>query len=98
MARKSRLRIHGTDRGLMMLARDVRRRWLQYGENRKIPLILCSCGSTENIEADHVEPVGPRPRTPKEFGPYITKMFFNKCQALCRVCNKKKGERKNGGI
>lgn len=77
-----------------MLSRDVRRRWLQYGDNRKIPLELCKCGSNKDIEADHIDPVGKRPYNPEEFGPYIRKMFYNKCQALCRKCNKEKGVKK----
>jgi len=28
-------RILGNDRGLMMICRDIRRRWMQYGENRQ---------------------------------------------------------------
>lgn len=34
--RKSRKRIHGNDRGLMFICKDIRRRWLQYGENRTV--------------------------------------------------------------
>lgn len=92
--RKSRLRIHGNDRALMMLARDVRRRWLQYGENRKIPSTACVlCGTTKELEVDHIKPVGPRPRIPNAFGDYIERMFYNPCQWLCRKCNKQKRDK-----
>ena len=91
--RKSKLRIHGTDRGLMMLARDVRRRWMQYGSNRKIELMACKCGAMTGLEVDHISPVGKRPYTADEFGPYITKMFYNKCQWLCKKCNREKGDK-----
>lgn len=89
--RKSKLRIHGTDRGLMMLARDVRRRWLQYGQNRKLPEGLCViCNKEDGTEIDHIQAVGSRPRTPDEFGPYITKMFTTPCQRLGRKCHAEK--------
>lgn len=89
--RKSRLRIHGTDRGLMMLARDVRRRWLQYGDNRKLEKGLCAdCKKELWTEVDHKIAVGARPRTPEEFGPYIRKMFYTPCQGLGKECHAKK--------
>ncbi len=85
-------RILGNDRGLMMLSRDVRRRWMQYGENRKIDRHECaSCGDLthwEVLDLDHIKPMGPRPRAPEEFGDYIHRMFNNKCQALCKSCHK----------
>lgn len=81
-----------------MLARDVRRRWLQYGIERKIPPGYCKvCGKEPWTEVDHIEPVGARPRTPLEFGPYIDKMFNRKCQGLCKKdhLEKTNGERSN---
>ncbi len=88
---KSKLRIKGNDRGLMMLSRDVRRRWLQYGENRRMPEGCCVlCNKEDGTEIDHIVAVGARPRTPDEFGPYITKMFYGKCQRLGRKCHARK--------
>ena len=86
--KKSKLRIHGNDRGLMMLARDVRRRWLQYATNRNLPAGLCvKCNKKEGTEIDHKEPVGSRPRTAYEFGEYIERMFTINCQRLCHECH-----------
>lgn len=79
-----------------MLSRDVRRRWLQYGCNRKLPKGLCAyCKREEGTEIDHKEPVGSRPRTPHEFGDYIERMFTIGCQRLCKQCHyiKTQGER-----
>jgi hypothetical protein len=94
--RKSRLRIVGDDRLLMMLAKDVRRRWLQYGQNRKLPEGLCEvCEKVPGTEIDHILPVGARPRIPQAFGDYIEHMVYAKCQRLCKEChyNKTKTER-----
>ncbi len=92
--RKSKLRIHGNDRALMMLARDIRRRWLQYGESRKLPEGLCVlCNKKDGTEVDHREAVGSRPRTPEQFGDYIRKMFYTNCQRLCRGCHLEKTKR-----
>ncbi len=98
-----------------MLSRDVRRRWLQYGEARKVAYenatfdegqlkgmhYACTqCNeilTKEQVEIDHIVPVGKRPRHPKEFGPYIEKMFYSGCQALCKPCHAvktKEGRRK----
>lgn len=81
-----------------MLARDVRRRWMQYGDNKKLPESLCvKCNKEDGTEIDHIVPVGKRPRTPEEFGPYIRKMFYTACQRLGRKCHafKTKEDRKN---
>lgn len=96
MPKKSRLKIHGNDRGLMMLCRDARRRWLQYGENRKSAktAILCEqCTKQDAKEFDHIDPLGPRPRTFMSFGPWLEKMFTGKCQALCKACHNSKTKR-----
>lgn len=87
---------------MMMLARDVRRRWLQYGQNRKLFDGECiKCGKEPGTEIDHIRAVGKRPRTPQEFGDYIEKMFYSPCQRLGRKCHaeKTKEDRKkiNGG-
>lgn len=90
-------RIKGDDRLIMMLARDVRRRWLQYGTNRKLPEGLCeNCHKRDGVEIDHIEPVGPRPRVPNDFGLYIERMMYIKCQRLCKQCHliKTNAERK----
>ena len=88
--RKSKKRIHGNDRAYMMLARDVRRRWLQYGENRTNKADPCiKCGAIPT-QADHVKAIGKRPRKPEDFSPYIDIMFNRKCQPLCKSCHKEK--------
>ena len=75
----------------MMLAKDVRRRWLQYGQNRKLPEGVCNiCTKSPGTEIDHVEPVGARPRIPQEFGDYIERMINVKCQRLCKECHYQK--------
>lgn len=92
--RKSRLKIHGNDRLLMMLARDVRRRWMQYGLTRKIPKGMCEvCNKKEWVEVDHKEPVGSRPRTPEEFSRYIDRMMNLPTQGLCKDCHLEKSRR-----
>jgi len=74
-----------------MLAKDVRRRWAQYGENRKILQTDCwECGKVTTLQIDHIKPMGPRPRTPEDFCDYIYRMFNNKCQALCKPCHTEK--------
>lgn len=96
-------RIKGDDRFIMMLSRDVRRRWLQYGTNRKLPEGMCaSCNKREGTEIDHIEPVGSRPRIPQQFGGYIERMLYIECQRLCKPChlektNKERANRKKGG-
>jgi len=94
VSRKSRIRIRGNDRALMMLCRDARRRWMQYGENRgKKPDVCPKCEMNAPKQSDHIIPLGGRPRDSVEFkdlGPYLTKMFNRKCQWLCEVCHKKK--------
>lgn len=88
--RKSRLRIRGTDRALMMLCRDARRRWLQYGENRtdkNLPCVKCNAVPTQ---PDHIKALGARPRDTKQFSTWLEKMFYGKCQPLCKECNRKK--------
>lgn len=89
--KRSKKRIHGNDRGLMMICRDIRRRWLQYGENRKNP--ICVCKHADGIillDIDHITPLGARPRKWEELGRYAKKMFERKCQALCKTCHKEK--------
>lgn len=106
--RTSRIRIRGNDRALMMLARDVRRRWLQYGESRKVALenstfddsplkgmhhTCAKCNEIlkkDQVEIDHINAVGSRPRTPEEFGAYISRMFTTECQVLCKGCHARK--------
>jgi 5-methylcytosine-specific restriction endonuclease McrA len=96
--RKSRKRIHGNDRAYMMLARDVRRRWLQYGENRKAAKGLCAkCKKREGTQVDHIEPLGTRPYRPEDFCSYIHRMFNADCQALCKKCHSKKTKRERKG-
>jgi len=95
MPRKSRLRIKGDDRGLMMICRDIRRRWLQYGQNRKYMKnsdICFKCGDPAE-EWDHIEPVGSRPRVFQDLGTYAERMFGSPCQALCKVCHLEKTKR-----
>lgn len=86
--RKSRIRIRGDDRFLMMLARDVRRRWLQYGTNRNIGSGKCNvCRIKEGTEIDHIEPVGKRFRAVDEITAYVNRMLFLRCQRLCKQCH-----------
>ena len=80
-------RILGNDRGLMMICRDVRRRWAQYGENRKeIDENCVVCGALGK-DIDHIEPMGSRPRIWEEIGTYARRMFENLCQRLCKECH-----------
>lgn len=100
-----RLRIRGTDRAIMKLCQDARKRWLQYGENRKVvyeaskieselggAMWRCnSCGiDFSSIEIDHIKPLGSRPRTSNQFGIWLQKLLYGKCQALCKECHLKK--------
>lgn len=81
----------------MMLCRDIRRRWMQYGENRKLPAGLCIiCNRRDGVEIDHIERVGARPRTIDTIVEYIKRMLFLKCQRLCKECHatKTKEDRK----
>jgi 5-methylcytosine-specific restriction endonuclease McrA len=90
--RQSRLRVLGNARGLMMLCRDVRRRWMQYGENRNVPDLLCAhCGLKRKLQKDHIYPIGKRPQSFYDLGDYAYRMFNGECQGLCGPCNRKKG-------
>lgn len=88
--KKRKFRILGNDRGLMMICKDIRRRWFQYGENRK-DLYRCTecaeCGKAGS-DVDHIIPMGKRPRTWAELGDYAKRMFENKCQVLCKKDHK----------
>jgi len=112
MKRKSRLRIKGNQRGLMFICKDIRRRWLQYGENRKLQYnkaivfvgidkgrhcdICKQFKLKDQLDIDHIKPVGSRPRKWEDLGKYAEVMFERQCQALCKSCHKQKtdGERK----
>lgn len=95
--RKSKLRIRGNERFLMMLCRDIRRRWMQYGENRRVKEQLCKqCGNREVEEIDHIEKVGTRPYTVEDLVPYIKRMLFLPCQGLCKPCHKIKTAEQRG--
>lgn len=89
--RKSKKRIHGNDRAVMMLCRDARRRWMQYGENRKgLPDMCAKCGWRQGEQRDHIIPLGPRPRVPHGIGEYFEKMLYTRCQNLCKNCHRRK--------
>lgn len=91
--RKSRIRIKGNDRFLMMLCRDARRRWMQYGENRKEAQkdkVCQICRKLEAVEWDHVIPMGSRPRNYADFSSYISRMVQERCQGICKKCHQEK--------
>lgn len=104
MARKSRIRIRGVDRALMMLCRDIRRRWNQYDPQRKAlsdsksPCVACKKPAKE-YEIDHVEPIGKRPYVPEDLPAYFRRFFELPQQKLCKTCHDKKSskERKKNG-
>lgn len=74
-----------------MICKDIRRRWLQYGTNRKdVPKICAGCKKEVDIQIDHVVPMGARPRSFDALGDYAKRMFENDCQALCKTCHKSK--------
>jgi len=84
----------GNNRAIMMLVKDGRRRWLQYGENRKIEFDKCvACDSRDNLQVDHIEPLGPRPMTFEELSVWLKKLFEKPCQILCRRCNYNKAHK-----
>jgi hypothetical protein len=90
----------GNDRFLMFLCKDIRRRWMQYGENRPYSLLSqknytkCALCKSQATEWDHVDPVGTRAYTIEELVPYIKRMLYGACQPLCTLCNSKKGAKK----
>ena len=98
-------RITGDDRALMFICRDIRRRWMHSGENRveaytkalvspRALFYACSqCAHIFNrkqVDVDHIEGVGKRPRTFQELSAYAIRMFNLKCQVLCKDCHKNK--------
>jgi len=93
-------RILGNDRGIMMICKDIRRRWCQYGENRKVQdnlhCAVCKESATK-LDIDHIVPMGPRPRTWEDLGIYARRMFTIDCQALCKVCHKHKTDLERKG-
>jgi 5-methylcytosine-specific restriction endonuclease McrA len=95
MAKKHNFKYRGDDRGLMMLCKDVRRRWMQYSDIRKaisLNMVCVICGSVA-VEIDHIEPVGSRPLVLHELGEYAEKMFYSPCQALCKKCHYEKTQK-----
>lgn len=90
----------GNERFLMFLCKDVRRRWMQYGENRPSNLSAvknwtkCARCEERATEWDHIDPVGTRPYEVDELPNYIRRMTLNQCQPLCTSCNSKKGAKK----
>jgi hypothetical protein len=90
----------GNERFLMFLCKDVRRRWMQYGENRPYNLSAaknwtkCNKCELRATEWDHIDPVGTRAYTLEELVPYMRRMIYGKCQPLCTPCNSKKGAKK----
>lgn len=90
-------RFKGNDRFLMFLCRDIRRRWMQYGENRKYNLktkyTKCELCNKRAEEWDHLEAVGHRPYTIEGLVDYIKRMLYNECRPLCHKCNAKKGDK-----
>ncbi len=89
-------RILGNDRFLMFLCKDARRRWMQYGENRKEaqkikPCQICKIKEAE--EWDHVIPLGKRPRILKDLPRYLERLISERCQGLCRSCHLEKTAR-----
>lgn len=81
-------RIFGNQRALMMLARDARRRWMQYSEAYKQTKLDSHCNKcghkVDEVEVDHTEPLGSRPRDFKDFGIYLERMFWLPHQGLCK--------------
>ena len=90
----------GNERFLMFLCKDVRRRWMQYGENRSYNLLSqknwtkCNLCASQATEWDHIDPVGTRAYTIGELVPYINRMVNTACQPLCTLCNSRKGAKK----
>ena len=89
--RKSRLRITGIDRAIMMLWRDARRRSMQYCPNMKLPkgAVCVKCGKPAE-QMDHIKAIGARPRTEEEIPPKLKRMLRGKTQPMCRDCNRLK--------
>lgn len=97
MKRKSKLRITGVDRALMMLCKDLRRRCFQYRPEVAAIRKAGKCTrcpdkqySAKQIEADHIEPVGSRPHDIKDFPNYWNRMMFLPMQGLCSQHHKEK--------
>ena len=98
MKKRRKKKILGNDRFLMMLCRDARRRWLQYGENRKHCKLKCTHPNAK--EVDHIIPLGPRPRAIDDYLLiWLDKMINGECELLCKDCHKTKTakERKKRG-
>lgn len=91
--RKSRLRIKGIDRAIMMLWRDARKRSMQYCPNMKLPKDA-SCVKCDKVaeQMDHIIAIGARPRVEEEFGTKLKRMLRGKTQPLCRKCNMEKAK------
>lgn len=86
---RRKVRITGNDRFLMMLCRDARRRWMQYGENRKNIVVKCSHKDADEI--DHIIPLGPRPREIDDYLlVWLERLVNGRCELLCKKCHKKK--------
>jgi len=83
----------GEARALMILCKDIRRRWSQYGENRGPSRGVCSeCKKQGKVQWDHIKPVGARPLKIQQIPAFWRKVFRTNCQALCKFCHKAKTE------
>lgn len=73
----------------MMLCRDARRRWFQYGINRStVKGQLCvQCKKKEGTEIDHIDPLGARPRLLCDLPLWLFRMINGPCQNLCKKCH-----------
>lgn len=85
---KSRIRIKGEDRALMMLCRQARRYWKYYSTVYKTvkeisKCNICNDGKVQKIEVDHFPALGPRPRTIGEFPDWWTRLMTGPQFGLC---------------
>lgn len=95
--RKSRIRIVGIDRALMMLCKDIRRRCFQYRPDVKTIVkesicVVCK-KKVDSVQADHIEPVGGRPYTIEALVDYWQRMMFLPMQGLCKAHHREKTKR-----
>ena len=97
--RKSRLRIKGADRALMLLCRQARKFWRYYSpvyQEVKNKSYCESCKKTTSIEVDHNPRLGSRPRTIEELPNWWNRLMFGPQEGLCKKhhLEKTRSERK----
>lgn len=94
MKRKSRIRVRGEARAMMMLCRRARQYWRYYSplyKQVKDESYCTECDKkVKKVDVDHSIPLGKEPRYVSQFGDWLNRLFFGYQIGLCKRHHKKK--------